>query len=182
MRKALFGTLLSLGLITATCPLQAAGGTATVDFIAPELYTDSGYGERESAENLRALASHLHRLAGKSLAANEVLHVSITDIDLAGRVRRIGPHLEEVRVIDGKTDWPTITLRYRLERGGMTVLEGEESLSDMSYFLKLNTYPSAETLRHEKALLDRWFWGHIIGLLPRQEPQVRRPAFFRQPG
>ncbi|MDO9596546.1 MAG: DUF3016 domain-containing protein [Azoarcus sp.] len=140
----------------------AYGGTATVDFIAPEHYTDSGYGDRESAENLRALAGHLQRLAGKSLAANEVLHVDIIDIDLAGHVRRIGRHLEEVRVIDGRTDWPTIMLRYRLERGGMTVLEGEESLSDMSYFLKLNTYPPSEILRHEKALLDQWLDTRIL--------------------
>lgn len=85
------------------------------------------------------------------------------DIDLAGRIRRIGPTLDEVRVIDGKVDWPTLRLRYRLVRGGVPVLDGEESLSDMTYLQKAATYPQSDTLRHEKPLIDRWFATRVLG-------------------
>lgn len=163
MRPLFLTTLFALGIAGLSSPLAAAGGTAEVRFVDTDSYTDHGDGPSERKDVMAALGRHLQDLARRKLGAGETLQVEVLDIDLAGRIRRIGPTLDEVRVIDGKVDWPTLRLRYRLVRGGVPVLDGEEALSDMAYLQKAATYPQSDTLRHEKPLIDRWFATRVLG-------------------
>lgn len=163
MRPLLLPTLVALLLAGVSTSLAAAGGKAEIRFLEPESYADAGESPSERKDVMTALDRHLQDLAKRKLAAGETLQVDVLDIDLAGRIRRVGPVLEEVRVIDGKVDWPTIKLRYRLVRGGAPVLDGEEALTDMTYFQKARTYPQSDTLRYEKPLIDRWFTTRVLG-------------------
>lgn len=154
-------------LMVAACLITATGtaafaGTASVAFIAPEKYTDASYAhpvanESDRTQVLRDLEQHLQRLATRGLAPTDTLKVEVLDIDLAGHFPPLGASGSDVRVVTDVTG-PRIKLRYSLARDGSApVSGGEEVLSDLNFMVPSNRYSSGDRLRHEKALLDRWF-------------------------
>lgn len=149
-------------LVALTLPLAAAAGEASVRFVAPETYADADLGqrfatERGRAEVLTALERHLQGLARRSLRAQDRLEIEVLDVDLAGRFepfpRASASDLRVVREIDG----PRIKLRYRLVQGERVLAQGEEQLSDLAFLSSAHRRFGNDALRHEKALLDRWF-------------------------
>lgn len=149
-------------LVAMTLPLAASAGELTVRFVAPETYVDADLGqrfasERGRAEVLTALERHLQGLARRSLPAQDRLEVEVLDVDLAGRFEPFphtsSPDLRVVRPIDG----PRIKLRYRLVQGERVLAQGEEQLSDLAFLSSAHRRFGSDALRHEKALLDRWF-------------------------
>jgi hypothetical protein len=110
------------------------------------------------------------------------LKIEVTDVDLAGREDPMRRGAMEVRVMDGRTDWPRMRLRYQLEQNGKVIASGNAALSDMSYLQRINRYSSNDALRYEKKMIDEWFedtfgikpQGRSKPVLTLQQPVHRR--------
>ena len=154
---------MALGLATAIAlPLSARAGEVSVRFVAPETYADADIGQRLASEAGRAqvlgeIERHLQGLAQRTLPAGQALTVEVLDIDLAGHFepfpRASSQDLRVVRAIDA----PRLTLRDRLTQGERVLAQGEQALSDLGFLSSAHRRLGSDTLRHEKALLDRWF-------------------------
>jgi hypothetical protein len=152
-------TLLAAGLLAA---MPAFAGELSVEFVAPEKYTDAGYSrsfasEKDRAQVQRDVQAHLQRLAQRHLAEGESLRIEVLDIDLAGHFEPWrSASAGDVRIVRDVT-WPRMQLRYALTRGGQVVAQGEERVSDMNFLVGGNRYSDSDRLRYEKAMLDGWF-------------------------
>ncbi len=143
-------------LIGLLCAPLARAGTVDVVFEQPDRYSDAGWGADAEAHR-QTLTQHLQRLGAQGLPPQQMLHIVVTDIDLAGRTRPELAQRPDLRVLDGRTDWPRIALRYTLSEDGRVLREGREQLSDMAYLDHLPRPTSGEPLPYERRLLDDWF-------------------------
>lgn len=143
------------GLLAAAAQATLAG-TVTVQFPAPEQYTDVHADGDVQVQVLQPLAQSLERL-GSQLPADQRLSIEVTDIDLAGDWRPVGPQGQWMRVMTPVT-WPRIVLRYRLgDASGHDLRSGEATLKDMDYQSSVDLLGHSEPLRYEKRLLRDWF-------------------------
>ena len=149
MRKTLLAALLALA---------AGGAWAQVEVLysKPEEFSDVPFNVRDREQLLKEISAHFARLA-KQLPAGQNLKVEVLDVDLAGRTypRHFSP--DEIRVMRGGADWPTMHLRYTLQQGGALLRSGDEHLSNMAYQDRVNRYSSGDPLRYEKQMMDDWF-------------------------
>ena len=144
-------------LVAATAAALAARAGVTVTFVEPDKYTDVGRFSRSasSAEVMKDLEAHLVKL-GRDLPASQNLAIEVLDIDLAGDDRFHSGAATDVRVQRGRADWPSMRLRYTLERDGRRETR-EERISDMTYQQRVQPTHPTETLPHEKRMLTDWF-------------------------
>lgn len=150
-----FRRLARPGLAWAALVAGAAhAGVVEVVFEQPERYADAGRGADADAVR-QALAKHLQQLGRDGLPAAQTLRVTITDIDLAGESRPRGRWAQEIRVTQGRADWPVISLRYTLSDGPRELASGTERLVDMAYMHHLPAPPRPYV--YEERLLTRWF-------------------------
>lgn len=157
---------LVLVLATTVSPAQAAG-TVTVQFVEPERFADARDARHDARENLRVLAGHIESAAGRYLATSDRLSVEVLEVDLAGEIRPSRQGLHDVRVLEGRADWPRITLRYTLESAGQPARSGEQTISDMAYLQRSGGLFSGVALAHEKRMLDEWFHSRLAPGSPR---------------
>jgi hypothetical protein len=155
-RRALWTLALALPLLAAAWlagPAQAAG-TVQVRFIEPERFTDLSFSTLDRERELQEIADHLRQL-GQRLPEGQTLNIEVLDVDLAGETwpRAAG----EVRILRGRTDWPTIRLRWTLQQGDRTLASGEDRVTDMSYLTGLPPNVRLGALPYEKRMLERWF-------------------------
>ena len=148
--KSLLPCLLCLGSLGA----QAAG-QADVTFQDAQNFTDTKSSWLLQQTLLDSLADHLKALARSHLADDQVLHIRITDVDLAGEIEYTH-RIPEVRVLRDITS-PRINLRYQLQTGEQKQPESDVSLRDFSYLTRMNRYSEGDPLRYEKQMLDEWF-------------------------
>ena len=138
-------------LTLAAFPALAA---VTVSFPSG-YYTDIGRPGSVDADNAkRDIARILESLDARYLAPGDKLAVDVIDVDLAGD--RIYSGAREFRVAKGKSDFPRFVLRYRLEREGK-VSAGEDTVDEANYLQSMSKLGSAESMYHEKLLLENWF-------------------------
>jgi hypothetical protein len=143
-------------LLAASSLALAVHAGVSVTFVEPEKYTDVGrYRSADGARVQEDLREHLVKL-GERLPANQSLAIEILDIDLAGEERFLGSSASDVRIQRGRADFPTIRLRYTLERDGRRETR-ETRLSDMNYQQRVQPINPTETLPHEKRMLTDWF-------------------------
>jgi hypothetical protein len=149
MRLALF--------IAASTLAAAAQAGVTVTFVEPDKYTDIGRFSRstEPAKVMKDLEAHLVKL-GQRLPPNQNLAIEVLDIDLAGDDRWAAASGYDVRIQTGRADWPSMRVRYTLERDGRKESR-EERIADMSYQQRVQPVSPTETLPHEKRMLTDWF-------------------------
>jgi hypothetical protein len=147
---------IALLLVASTFALAANAGV-TVTFVEPDKYTDVGrYSRSTNSEQVQKdLETHLVKL-GERMPANQKLAIEVLDIDLAGDDRFHYGGGTDVRVLRGRADWPSMRLRYTLERDGRKETK-EARLSDMNYQQRVHPISSTETLPHEKRMLTDWF-------------------------
>ena len=137
----------------ATLLAAVAHAEVQVTFDEPERYSDAG---RRAPERFKDLEEHFRKLGERYLAGGQSLRIEVLDIDLAGEPRygaRSEPN--DLRVLKGKADWPSIRLRYVLESGGREIDRREETISDRAYLERPIRQP--ESLAYEKRMLERWF-------------------------
>jgi hypothetical protein len=85
----------------------------------------------------------------------------VLDVDLAGRLQpRRG---DEIRVLNGRADWPRIKLRWTLSAGDRTLKSGEDDLSDMAYLQTFSGLDRSLSLPYEGRMLERWFAERVAG-------------------
>ena len=143
---------------------SSAWAGVQVNFSKPDDYTDMPFSSRDREQILAGLAEHF-QLLGKGLRPGQDLKIEITDIDLAGREDPMRRGAMDVRIMDGRTDWPRMRLRYQLEQHGKVIASGNAALSDMSYLQRINRYSSSDALRYEKKMIDDWF-ENTFGVKP----------------
>ena len=92
------------------------------------------------------------------LGPDDVLAITITDIDLAGETYFTSRGLQpRVRVLRGREQGPRIALRTTWTTGGRTVGPIDEVVEDPDYFLYGPQRTSHEPLPYEQRMLERWF-------------------------
>ena len=157
---ALLSSLMS-GLLAATVlPLHAAG-TVEVSYVEPEKFSDIGFGTVDRERVLGEMTSLLKALGAK-LPDGQTLKVEVLDVDLAGRLQpRRG---DEIRVLNGRADWPRIKLRWTLSAGDRTLKSGEDDLADMAYLQTFGGLDRSLSLPYEGRMLERWFAERVAGV------------------
>ena len=167
-KQALPRTLLTLALSSlALLAGTALAASTTVTYVKPDNFTDMPRYQPEQERVMRAFTAHFQSLADK-LPASQALAISVTNIDLAGRIdmmRRMGN--DDIRILNGGADWPRIELHYALTENGQVLSSGDEQIADMMYLQRINRYASGEPLRYEKAMLDDWFYKTFPAAKPK---------------
>jgi hypothetical protein len=144
----------------------SASAAVTVTYVQPDKFTDVPFVAWEREDTLKQLTEHFTWL-GNSLPPGQDLRIEVLDVDLAGRAipsARLG---RDIRVVNGRADWPRMTLRFSLEQNGQVLKSGEAQLSDMNYQNRTVRYFDSEPLRYEDQMIDDWF-EKTIGPLPRR--------------
>jgi Protein of unknown function (DUF3016) len=174
--RRVFVLLLALSTLCAAGPALAATGRVT-DPDAPRALPDAGpvavrwsdpaqfselrgSGNRSEAARgdwVVALAQHVRKRTEPRLAAGERLDIEILDIRRAGDFEPWrGPEFHSVRFMRD-IHWPRIALRIRrIGADGNVVAESERTLSDSAYLSRSSTVAASDSLRYEKAMIDRW--------------------------
>lgn len=152
-KAAAFAALSMLSLLAGA----SAWAGVSVSYVKPEEFRDMPFSDTERQRTLAYFTEHFNAL-GKGLPAGEELKIEVLDIDLAGRTvpSRMGI-TDDLRIMKGTADWPTMHLRYTLEADGKVIASGDEHLADMDYLSHFNRYSSGEPIRYEKQMLDDWF-------------------------
>jgi|SRR5579862_9655604 len=150
-------TCLAIGL--AASRVAAA---VVVTFRPADSYSDVGHHGRDVAKTLAAINDHMQHLGTKYLAPDVTLVIEVIDINLAGE-ERFGPRSGgvETRVLTGRSDWPSMRVRYSLVRPGQATTLGEETIADMDYLKRPVSQPGE--LAYEKRMLEEWFKSRFAG-------------------
>lgn len=135
---------------------SAAWAGTEVHFSKPDQFTDVPFDPHEREDVLKELTQHFEKL-GAALPPGRTLKIDVTDVDLAGRENPSLRAGQDIRVMNGRVDWPRMRLHYVLEQDGKVISSGDAALSDMSYLSRINPYFSTEKLRYEKLMIDDWF-------------------------
>ena len=149
-------TILAAGC--ATSAPQPIPTNVTVTYFEPDKFTDarSTYGSTTDQHCLDTLSEHLKRQAGRYIAADQKLEVTVTDVDLAGDFRPDRPQADDVRIIKDIYR-PRITLKFKLTGAdGKVVKEGDRTLSDSFFMNNINTIDRDEPLFYDKEMLSDW--------------------------
>ena len=149
----------------AAALLAAAGAASagiTVDYVKPDEFIDMPRSPQERDRILKDVTRHFNDLA-RDLPAGQNLKVTVTDIDLAGREEPRRWAMDDIRIMRGGADWPTLKLSYTLEENGQVLRSGTEGLKNMMYQQRINRYSSGDALRYEKQMIDDWFQKSVMG-------------------
>jgi hypothetical protein len=152
----------AVALLAAVSAAQAA---VTVKYEKPDDFLDMPRSERDRDQILKDITAHFESL-GKELPAGQDLRVTVTDLDLAGRLEPRRWAVDEIRIMRGGADWPRMTVNWSLEQDGKVVKSGTDEVSNMMYQQRMNRYFASDALRYEKQMIDDWF-QKTIGPLPR---------------
>ncbi|GMV46760.1 MAG: hypothetical protein AMXMBFR66_21580 [Pseudomonadota bacterium] len=148
----------ALALVFVTPPARAAG-TAVVNFVHAERYTDIGRTSAERERTLEVLADHVQALAAR-LPAGQTLGVDVLDVKLAGEQDPLV--FDDARVLRNRADWPRMTLRWHLDGAGGTLARGEDRLAAPDYFFGTLGRDAGRELPYEKRMLDAWFAEKVL--------------------
>jgi hypothetical protein len=139
----------------------AAQAGVTVSYVKPDDFLDMPRAERDRDQILKDISAHFVSL-GKELPPGQVLNVTITDFDLAGRLEPRRWAVDEIRIMRGGADWPRMTVNWTLEQDGKVVKSGTDEVSNMMYQQRMNRYFSSDALRYEKQMIDDWFHKAVV--------------------
>lgn len=139
----------------ALVPLAQAAGVVDVSFKPVDQLSDVGRGTLDAERNVKALAEHFRSLAAR-LPDGQALKVDVIDVDMAGELKPTR-HGNDLRVLRGGADWPTMQLQWTLSQAGRTLASGQDRISDMSYLQQPLRLGADGPLAYETRLIDRWF-------------------------
>lgn len=166
--RGLAAILIGAGVALASSVATARAGVA-VTYIHPEAFTDAylrgGYGAKALAPALDGIRQRLELLGKRHLKPDQILTIEVLDLDLAGQLEPWHARAYDVRYLRDVT-WPKMKLRYSLVQNGVTLAQGEETISDMNYLMDAGARVSNDSLRYEKTMLDDWFRQRFVRALP----------------
>ncbi|WP_083601884.1 DUF3016 domain-containing protein [Thalassotalea sp. PP2-459] len=149
----IISTLLSVLFVVP----MALAGTSEVTWQNPDKYRDVYAGQEHRAKFkkrvFKEFEQHFAKLA-EQLPKEQVLKVTVTDVDLAGDVHET---MERIRVIKD-IHIPRMKFSYQLVDASEQILqEGEEHLKDMGFMMRSSLRYNNSFLHYEKVMLDDWF-------------------------
>ena len=151
--------MLALSLLLSILGLPA-WAAVEVAYTNPEGYADMKVGagpvKKQQEMVLRELRKHLEKLGDETLSPGDTLKVEVLDINLAGRDQPWNAGNADQRLLDA-ANWPSIRLRYVLERNGQPASQAEERVSDQDYLDHSALGGRSDPLRYEKKMLSEWF-------------------------
>lgn len=105
---------------------------------------------------LGTLKTYIEKRAARDVPPGQRLDITITDVKLAGNYEPWrGPRLDDVRIVRDIYP-PRIDLSFKLlDKDGTVLREGSRKLRNMA-FMYSGGANDQDTLRYEKALIDRW--------------------------
>ena len=166
--KSIFSIAATLAVTVAATAVAtslftgSALAAVTVNYVKPDSFNDMPWSANDRAEVLKNITAHFTKLGAK-LPADQDLKIDVTDIDLAGRIEPNAHYSRnDLRILRGGADWPSMRLHYVLESKGTVLRSGDEKLSDMTYLDHYNHYTSNEPLRYEKKMIESWFLKTIV--------------------
>lgn len=154
----LFASSLLLSLTACTSTQRHRGGTATVEFVHPEKFSDielrNTPAERTREILLPDLSNYIRKQAALHIPAGEHLQMQITNIDEAGWIRPIGPFPKR---IVRQSQPARVDFNYTLtDAAGTTLASGRETLSDISVGERLDRSFDNEQMPLVKRMLSDW--------------------------
>lgn len=113
--------------------------------------------ERDRTAILGMMEEFLVETAPRTLASDQTLVVTITNVDMAGEFEPWhGPQFDNVRIVKDIYP-PRISLSFKLtDAAGVVVKEGKRELRDMSFMLTSSPFFAQDSLRYEKSMLNDW--------------------------
>lgn len=147
--------------LSAVALAAQAQGTVEVSFAPQGRFIDAGDTPFDLERTQTEITRHLQALGQRQLPSGTTLKVVVTEIDLAGEVRRRRP--ESPRVLTGRGDRPRLELRYEYVQADGRVQPGEATLSDLDYLDRRLPATTGVALPYEKRLIDDWFRARFGG-------------------
>lgn len=163
VRSLLVAGAIAIANLAGAADPQPAGDTRVqIDWTKPDnfseekTYAGTGLGRQDPDEWLGDLAKHLRYRAERVLPQDEQLHVTFTNVQLAGTYEPWrGPRWDDVRIVKNQYP-PRIDLRFTLtDAHGAVVKDGERKLRDPA-FMQRGILNETDPLRFEKRMLDDW--------------------------
>lgn len=135
----------------------AASAAVTVNYVNMDQFADLPSSDWEKEEVLKGIADYIKKL-GADLPAGQDLTINIYNVDLAGREYPGNRASGDMRVLEGKSDWPLIELQYSLSANGQVIDSGTAQINDVSYMNRMmKRSQETDRLRYEKRMLQAWF-------------------------
>jgi hypothetical protein len=112
------------------------------------------------------LESHFEELAAQ-LPEGQSIKLTITDIDLAGRVEPaaftgLSASAEDVRIMRD-IDIPRMNFEYTIVDGDGNIVKQEDvKIKDMNYLNGTRSFRTERPLGYEKRMITRWFEKNIL--------------------
>ncbi|GAB56669.1 hypothetical protein GPUN_2554 [Glaciecola punicea ACAM 611] len=142
----------------------------SVTWVEPKSYTDVRDANSSRTKFRRhvftQLEKHIDELA-EDLPAGQTLNVTVTNVDLAGRIEPasfvgFSNSMQDIRVMRN-IDIPRIEFSYELVDADGTVIKSEEvNLKDMSYLNGIGISGRNKPFEYEKRMLSDWFAKSIV--------------------
>lgn len=132
-----------------------AVASVTVTYSDPARFTDAEDRSTQAEDVVSALARELETVGNRVVAPGTDLRIRILDIDRAGSPRLNLPN--EIRVMNGRADFPCVELAYSLAAGDRTIRSARERVCDLNYLRRADLrYMSNDPLAYEKRMLSTW--------------------------
>jgi hypothetical protein len=114
---------------------------------------------------LNEFSEYFDELAQK-LPEGQVLHVNVTDIDLAGDTRsarfQFSVMHDEIRVVED-IFFPRLDFEYELKDSAGVVLQSQVvSIKDMNFMNSVGRSHSRDRFPYEKHMLDEWYQDTFV--------------------
>ena len=134
----------------------AAIADVDVTYDEPDRFTDAADRNADPRHIAEDLRTHLQMLDRRYPGAGRQLRIHILDIDRAGRPRDNMP--TELRVMNGKADWPCIELEWWVQGAIGESPHRRARICDIDYLSRpTGRYSEHDPLVYEKRMLDGWF-------------------------
>ena len=142
-----------VALAPAAHSQQASSPRVVVDYLQPDNFTDVSSGMR--GDYLDEIKRHVQQRAGAYVPQGQRLAVTITDVDMAGRIEPWQNSQANVRIVRDVYP-PRIALTFKLaDADGAVLKQGGRELRDLT-FMQNTAANRSGSLRYEKTLLDNW--------------------------
>jgi hypothetical protein len=164
MNRNLIVKCVCLTAVTLCLAMAMAAWAADVEieWVKPEKYRDIRSGEegQKSFQNrvISALTSYFKEAAAEKMPADQTLHLTITDVDLAGDVEYFFSDFPMGIRVMRDVYFPNIEFNYELrDAGGKVLKSGKENIKDMGYLFSRLPYINNPPFDYEKRMIDDWF-------------------------
>lgn len=153
-----FNFLVLLGLVSLQIS-SAHASDVKVEWTEPndfrDIRTTNAGQKRFQNRVLTELSEQFQESARQYLPDNQTLYLTITDVDLAGRIDYgFSPELRVIRTID----FPQINFNYEIkDENGLVVSSGEEIIKDLGFESSVLRFRYRDSFPYEKKLIARWF-------------------------